>query len=114
MGDEDVKDEEKSSNEEESSDEEGSEDKASAGSEIEKKKEDPDYKRTTDPEAEEKDTGECPDCGAPIDNVRVTCPNCGRQYEKDDYSDTEEGNEFRAGSALDDEGKEDPDHESGN
>ena len=91
-----------------------SEERESAGSEIEKKKEDPDHKRTTDPEADEKDTGECPDCGAPIDNVRVTCPNCGREYEKDDYSDTEEGNEFKAGTALDDEGNEMPDDESGN
>ncbi|MEA2498331.1 MAG: hypothetical protein QOH26_736 [Actinomycetota bacterium] len=108
MGDEDVKDEKKDSGEE------GSEERESAGSEIEKKKDDPDYKRTTDPEAGEKDTGECPDCGAPIDNVRVTCPNCGRQYEKDDYSDTEAGNEFRAGTAIDDEGKELPDDPSGN
>lgn len=111
MGDDDVKDQEEKDNGD--SEQEGSE-RESAKSEIEKKKEDPDYKRTTDPEAEEKDTGECPDCGAPIDNVRVTCPNCGRQYEKDDYSDTEAGNEFRAGSALDDEGKEQPDDETGN
>ncbi|MGH2754522.1 MAG: zinc-ribbon domain-containing protein [Actinomycetota bacterium] len=56
----------------------------------------------------------CPECNAPIDDVRVTCPNCGYQYDRSDYEDTEAGNEFQAGSALDEQGEEMVDHPSGN
>lgn len=56
---------------------------------------------------------ECPECGAPVDDVRATCPGCGYEYQADDYTDPEAGKEFIAGSAIDDEGREIPDHESG-
>ena len=56
----------------------------------------------------------CPECGEPIDDVRVTCSNCGYEYKKEDYDDRKAGNEFRAGSALDDEGEEDLEDPSGN
>ena len=76
---------------------------------------DPDHKRSTDPNVVENDSGnKCPECDAPIDNVRVTCPNCGYEYQEGDYDDKEAGNEFRAGSALDDKGNEQTDDPSGN
>ena len=56
----------------------------------------------------------CPECGAEIDDVRVTCSNCGYRYQESDYGDTDAGNEFQAGSALDEEGNELVDHPSGN
>ncbi|HEX2051206.1 MAG TPA: zinc-ribbon domain-containing protein [Actinomycetota bacterium] len=51
----------------------------------------------------------CPECGEPVDDVRVTCPKCGREYTDDDYSDPDAGKEFVAGTAVDDEGNEIPD-----
>lgn len=48
----------------------------------------------------------CPECGAPVENLRATCPNCGYEYQEGDYDDKEAGNEFLAGSELDDEGNE--------
>jgi hypothetical protein len=48
----------------------------------------------------------CPECGEPIENVRMTCPNCGHTYSEDEYSSDEAGTDFRAGAALDDKGKE--------
>ena len=30
----------------------------------------------------------CPDCGAEIEDIRVTCPKCGYDYKKSDYADT--------------------------
>ena len=59
------------------------------------------------------DSKKCPECGEPIDNVRVTCSNCGYEYQKEDYEDTEAGTEFTAGSAVDEEGNEDVDHPTG-
>ena len=56
---------------------------------------------------------ECPECGEPINNVRANCPNCGYEYQESDYEDEEAGSEFVAGSAVDDEGNEVPDHETG-
>lgn len=56
---------------------------------------------------------ECPECGEPIVEVRASCPNCGYEYKKEDYSDEEAGSEFLAGSAVDDEGNEKPDDETG-
>jgi uncharacterized Zn finger protein (UPF0148 family) len=56
----------------------------------------------------------CPECDAKIDDVRVTCPNCGYRYQESDYADTEAGNQFQAGSALDEDGNELVDHPSGN
>ncbi len=41
----------------------------------------------------------CPDCGEPINNLRVTCPRCGRRYSEDDYDDPSAGDRFRTGSA---------------
>lgn len=55
----------------------------------------------------------CPECDEPIDDLRVVCRNCGYEYQEADYSDEEAGSEFRAGSAVDDEGNEVPDHPSG-
>ena len=55
----------------------------------------------------------CPECGEPVIDVRATCPNCGYEYKDDDFSDKEAGSEFIAGSAIDDEGNEMPEHESG-
>jgi rubredoxin len=55
----------------------------------------------------------CPECGDPIIDVRSSCPNCGYEYQESDYSDKEAGSEFVAGSAIDDEGNEVPDHETG-
>jgi predicted amidophosphoribosyltransferase len=56
----------------------------------------------------------CPGCGAEIDDVRVTCPKCGYHYEESDYKDVNAGNEFQAGSALDEDGNELVDHPTGN
>ena len=57
---------------------------------------------------------ECPECGHPVDDVRATCPECGYEYKEDDYTDPDAGADFVAGSAIDDQGEEIPDHESGN
>jgi rubredoxin len=48
----------------------------------------------------------CPECGADIQDVRVTCPSCGYDYKPDDYEDPSAGNEFSAGKMVDDEGNE--------
>ena len=56
----------------------------------------------------------CPECRAEIDDVRVTCARCGYRYQESDYADTEAGNQFQAGSALDEDGNELVDHPSGN
>lgn len=53
----------------------------------------------------------CPECGAPVENLRKTCPQCGYEYKKEDYSDREAGDEFVAGSEVDDEGNEIPQDE---
>jgi hypothetical protein len=51
------------------------------------------------------DSATCPECGAPIENLRVTCPNCGKEYDEGDYDDPEAGQDFQAGTELDnDEG----------
>lgn len=52
------------------------------------------------------DDHKCPECGAEIVDVRVTCPKCGYDYESSDYDDTSAGSEFTAGVAVDDEGNE--------
>lgn len=72
--------------------------------------------RVTDAETSfEEYTGdkECPECGEPVIDVRANCPNCGYEYKDDDYADKEAGSEFVAGSAVDDEGNEIPDDETG-
>ena len=72
--------------------------------------------RVTDAEtAFEEYTGDkkCPECDEPIIDVRANCPNCGYEYQESDYSDKEAGSEFVAGSAVDDEGNEVPDDETG-
>lgn len=67
------------------------------------------------PEGEDKRPGDtladqktCPQCGAPVDDVRATCIDCGYEYGDEDHEDTEAGNEFMAGSQIDDEGNEIP------
>lgn len=57
------------------------------------------------------DSSTCAECGDPVDNLRKTCPNCGHEYEGDEQDDDQAGNEFKAGAALDDEGKEITDEE---
>lgn len=57
------------------------------------------------------DSKTCPECGAPVDDVRATCINCGYEYGEGDHEDTEAGNEFLSGSQVDDEGNELPDQE---
>lgn len=56
----------------------------------------------------------CPECGTPVDDVRATCRNCGYEYQESDYANPEAGSELITGSAVDDEGNEIPEHESGN
>lgn len=64
-----------------------------------------DDKRPDDTLADQKT---CPECGTPIDDVRATCINCGYEYKDEDHEDAEAGNEFMAGSQIDDEGNEIP------
>ena len=52
------------------------------------------------------DSATCAECGKPVDNLRKTCPNCGHEYAGDELDDTDAGNEFKAGAALDDSGDE--------
>ncbi|MDQ3958185.1 MAG: hypothetical protein M3273_07695 [Actinomycetota bacterium] len=59
------------------------------------------------------DTNKCPECGEPVDNLRKTCIKCGHEYSADEYDDTDAGTEFRAGSAVDDEGNEILDEQGG-
>jgi len=56
---------------------------------------------------------ECPECGEPVIDVRASCPNCGYEYKESDYGDKEAGSDFVSGSAVDDEGNEIPDDETG-
>lgn len=48
----------------------------------------------------------CPECGAPIENLRKTCSNCNYEYQESDYDDKDAGSEFITGSEIDDEGNE--------
>ena len=43
-----------------------------------------------------------------LDDVRATCINCGYEYSDEDHEDDEAGNEFMAGTQVDDEGNEIP------
>jgi len=52
------------------------------------------------------DTNKCQGCGEPIENVRATCPNCGRDYAAEDYDDDRAGKGFVAGTHVDDDGNE--------
>lgn len=73
-------------------------------------------KRVSDAEtAFEEYTGDnkCPECGEPVIEVRANCPKCGYEYQDSDYSDKEAGSEFVSGSAVDDEGNELPEDETG-
>lgn len=58
------------------------------------------------PETKQAKEGKCPQCGAPIDNLRVTCPNCVYEYTEEDYTNPDEGTEFTAGAYVDDDGNE--------
>ena len=60
-------------------------------------------RRESDTQSSDK---KCPECDAPIDNLRASCIECGYEYKKDDYDDPEAGNEYLAGSNIDDEGEE--------
>lgn len=59
-----------------------------------------------DVRAEYQTDKKCPECGAPIEDVRVSCPNCGYEYRESDYTDPEAGQDFVAGSEVDDQGNE--------
>jgi ribosomal protein S27AE len=48
----------------------------------------------------------CPECGEPIHDVRTTCPKCGYEYKEEDYDNKEAGEEFVAGSQIDERGEE--------
>ncbi len=65
-------------------------------------------KRPDDTLAENKT---CPECGAPVDDVRATCMDCGYEYKEEDHEDPEAGREFTSGSEVDDDGKESRDEE---
>jgi hypothetical protein len=52
------------------------------------------------------DSSTCAECGEAVDNLRKTCPKCGHEYGEDELDDTDAGNEFKAGAALDDKGDE--------
>ncbi len=65
-------------------------------------------KRPDDTLAENKT---CPECDAPVDDVRATCINCGYEYKEEDHEDLEAGSEFTSGSQIDEDGNELPDEE---
>ncbi len=48
----------------------------------------------------------CPECGAPVENLRKTCSKCGYEYKASDYDDTDAGSEFITGSEIDEQGNE--------
>jgi hypothetical protein len=48
----------------------------------------------------------CPECGEPVHDVRKTCPNCGYEYKEEDYDNNDAGEEFVAGSQIDEHGEE--------
>jgi ribosomal protein S27AE len=48
----------------------------------------------------------CPECGEPMHDVRNTCPNCGYEYKEEDYDNKDAGEEFVAGSQIDERGEE--------
>ena len=48
----------------------------------------------------------CPECGAPVENLRKTCSSCGYEYTEADYDDIKAGSEFITGSEIDDQGNE--------
>jgi ribosomal protein S27AE len=48
----------------------------------------------------------CPECGEPMHDVRKTCPNCGYEYKEEDYDNKDAGEEFVAGSQIDEHGEE--------
>lgn len=54
----------------------------------------------------------CPECGEPVDNVRATCPSCGKEYGDKEYDDEDAGEEFMAGSLLNEDGTENTDPEA--
>lgn len=56
----------------------------------------------------------CPECGEPIDDVRATCRKCGYEYQDGDYTNKDAGSELVTGSAIDEQGNEIPEHDSGN
>jgi len=73
----------------------------------------PDGKKATEESDENYDAktafhgdNECPECGEPVEDVRMTCPNCGHEYTSEEYTNEDAGKEFRAGSALDESGEE--------
>lgn len=77
----------------------------------------PEQEQSTDAGAGVQDTTidkQCSECGAPVDDIRVTCPKCGAEYKPEDHEHKGMGHEFTAGTAVDEDGKEIPDHPTGN
>lgn len=64
---------------------------------------DVDNNRPSDTLAENK---KCPACGAPVDDVRATCIDCGYEYKDEDHEDPDAGTEFVSGSQIDEQGNE--------
>ena len=60
----------------------------------------------SDMQTEYQGENKCPECGEPIEDVRVTCHNCGYEYKSEDITNEDAGAEFRAGSAVDESGEE--------
>lgn len=52
------------------------------------------------------DRAKCAECGAPVDNVRATCSNCGHEYEQSEYDQDDAGTELVAGVLVDEQGNE--------
>lgn len=65
----------------------------------------PTSKKATADDETVSDEKKCPECGAPVNNLRATCPNCGHEYSEEDYDNPEAGSEFRTGSELEDDEK---------
>ncbi len=65
----------------------------------------PENKRPDDTLASDK---KCPECGAPVDDVRATCIDCVYEYKDEDHEDPDAGSDFVAGTQVDDEGNEIP------
>lgn len=58
----------------------------------------------------------CPECGEPVHEKRMTCPNCGHEYSKDDYTTDPQPDEFSTEDTSfmeDDEGAADADERQG-
>ena len=53
----------------------------------------------------------CPECGEPVHEKRISCPQCGHEYTEDDYTTDPEPDEFSTEdtSFMEDEGSQEED-----